>query len=131
MRFGHFTMIMGVVLVLSLAGCNRQQENINISSSPAINKGTTATTVLAKIVAGEKPLQPVPGDGAPESQDQPASIQVIFSESGRGVAYSAERGGKVYVVHNQRRGKEYASDGKSVAYGVKDAQALIWVVEKL
>ena len=124
MRFGHFIIITGIVLALSLAGCNRQQEKHLTASSPAINKVAATTTVLATIVADERPLQPIPGHAAPESRDQPASFQVIFSESGRGVAYIGEKSGKVYVVHNQRRGKAYASvgtivlssDGRRIAY---------------
>ena len=53
------------------------------------------------------------------------SFQVTFSESGRGVAYFVEKDGKVSVVHNNTRGKEYASvgkvvlssDGRRIAYG--------------
>jgi hypothetical protein len=108
-----------------VAGCTGEQEKTKISQQ---SSGATAseTTLLATIADGDKPPQAIPGHAAdPASQDQPASFQVIFSESGRGVAYVANNGGTLCVVHNQSRGKEYSavgtvvlsSDGRRIAYG--------------
>jgi Tol biopolymer transport system component len=56
---------------------------------------------------------------------QATSLQPIFSKLGGGVAYSAEKKDKAYVVHNDRRGKLYdavgaialSPDGHRIAYG--------------
>jgi len=124
MRFPCFSVI-NIILILALAGCNRQQEKPATASSPAVNETAIATTVLATIADDEKPPQTIPGHAAgPEAQSQPASFQVIFSESGRGVAYTVETDGKFSVVHNNTRGKAYSavgtivlsSDGRRIAY---------------
>ena len=114
-----------IVLFLSVAGCSREKSGV--ASQPAVNEVAVATTVLATIADDEKPLPTIPGHEMPDTQDQSASFQVIFGESGKGVAYLADKGGKVYVVHNSTRGKEYASvgtvvlssDGRRIAYAAR------------
>ncbi len=129
MKFDRFSVIVvSIVFVLALAGCSRQQEKPVTASSPAVNQVATATTVLATIADDEKPqavAAPAGHAAPPASQNQPAYFQVIFSETGKGVAYIAEKNDKVYVVHNNSRGKEYSvvgkialsSDGRRIAYG--------------
>lgn len=78
----------------------------------------------------------------------PAFDRVVspkFSPDGKFLVYRARKSGKRFVVAADASGKiiktfpEYeqvfdvlfTADGKSVAYGVKDDQKLIWMVEKL
>lgn len=119
-----FKVCLCLVLCLSVASCTRGEEN-PAAARQAGGNTAAGTTVLATIASDDKPPQAVPGHGeAPGAQDQPASYQVLFSESGTGVAYLVEKGGKVSVLHNQKRGKEYAavgtvvlsSDGRRIAY---------------
>jgi hypothetical protein len=113
MHRDRFSIIVFIALIPALFGCSRQQEKPVTASPPAVNEAATATTVLTTIADDEKPPQAVPGHAAvPEAQSQPASFEVVFSGSGRGVAYTVEKNNKFYVVHNNNRGKDYASVGK-------------------
>ncbi len=109
-------------VVLTCAGC------IKKDSGQAARRGNGVAgtaTLLATIAAGEKPPSiPVPsGPGGHAPLE--ASFQPVFSTQGRGVAYSAESNGQVYVVHNGIARKPYAttgsiaisSDGTRLAYG--------------
>jgi len=107
-----------------IVSCSREQEKppVDAKSSGAV---ASDTALLATIAADEKPPQATPGHATdPSLQGQPDSFQLVFSESGRGVGYVASMGGKFHVVHNQKRGKGYASvgnivlsnDGRRVAY---------------
>lgn len=126
MHRDRFSIIVSIALILALFGCSKQQEKPATASPPAVNEVANTTTVLATIADDERPPQAIPGHAETiAEQNQPSSFQVIFSESGRDVAYLVEKGGKVSVVHNQSRGKEYASvgkvvlssDGRRIAYG--------------
>ena len=125
MKFRHFSII-SIALILSLTGCNRQKEQTVTPSTSAKDEISATTTVLSTIADDEKPPQGFPGHAAvPEAQDQEASFEVVFSGSGSSVAYTVEKNGQFYVVHNHARGKEYASvgnvvlssDGRRIAYG--------------
>jgi len=116
------------MFLLVFAGCSREKPGVAVRSTAS--DVLEVTTVLSTIADDEKPLQPIPGHGVePVSQNRPAPFQVIFSESGRGVAYVAEKGGKVYVVHNGRAGKPFesvgdavlSSDGRRIAYAARAA----------
>ncbi|KAF0144047.1 MAG: hypothetical protein FD156_2204 [Nitrospirae bacterium] len=127
---------------LVFAGCSREpqkpkepsasakaefaQEKQKPGSLPPAGKEISArTTLLATIADDEKPQAAVAiaGHGMPPASS--SLFQVIFSESGRGVAYIAEKGGKVCVVYNGKAGKQYATvgtvalspDGRRIAYG--------------
>lgn len=126
MTFYRFSTVISIVIVLVLSGCSRQQEKPVTVSPPAVSEVATGTTVLATIADDEKPPRTIPGHAeSPASRNEPASFQVIFSESGRGVAYTAEKNDKFNVVHNSTRGKEYSAvgavvlspDGRRIAYG--------------
>ena len=108
-----------LVLLLSVASCTKAQHRSgsNVASE---------TRILATIADNDMPPPPpVSHSEKPDPQLQQASFQVIFSESGRGVAYLVQKGDKLSVVHNQSRGKEYSAlgtvvisgDGGRVAYG--------------
>lgn len=113
-----------IIFFLSIAGCSREPEKPKTprqSSSDVADK----TTLLATIADDEKPQSVTPSSGLGIHSPLSATFQVIFSERGGGVAYIAEKNGKVYVVHNGRAGKQYAtvgtvalsSDGRRIAYG--------------
>ncbi len=127
MRRNGFSVIsISLALILALLGCSRQQEMPGAASPTTDNEVAAASRVLATIADDEK-LAAVPVEhGAsfsPQNKQAP-SFQVVFSESGRGAAYVVQKSGKVCVVHNQNRGKEYSDigtivlspDGKSIAY---------------
>lgn len=106
-----------IICLLAFAGCNREK-------SGATKGVVDVTTVLATVADDAKPqTTPVPAMHAP--QNEPAALQVIFSELGGGVAYIAQKDGKAYVVHNGKAGKQYANignvalspDGRRIAYG--------------
>lgn len=72
-------------------------------------------------------------------------ISPKFSPKGNYLVYRARKDGKRFVVVANGKGKiirrhppyeqvfdvEFTADGKSVAYGVKDGQQLVWRVERL
>jgi WD40 repeat protein len=72
-------------------------------------------------------------------------ISPKFSPNGKYLVYRARKDGKRFVVVAKKGGKiirqhpayeqvfdvEFTADGKSVAYGVKDGQKLVWQVESL
>jgi WD40 repeat protein len=81
-------------------------------------------------------------------KEGPAFDRVVmphFSPDGKFVVYRARKDGKRFVVVADRSGKtvrqhpsheqvfelRFTADGRSVAYGVKDAQKLSWTVEPL
>jgi hypothetical protein len=126
MPVDRFSLFVSIALVLAPFGCNRQQEKLVTASPPAASEVATGTTVLAMIADDDKPPQTIPGHAAaPLPQNDPASFQVIFSKSGKGVAYTVEKNNKFYVAHNDTRGKEYSAvgalllspDGRRIAYG--------------
>ena len=115
---------MCLVLLLSVASCTKAQDN---PKATRLGSGNVATkTALLATIADDDipPPPPVSHSEKPDPQLQQASFQVIFSESGRGVAYLVQKGVKLSVVHNQNRGKEYSAvgtvvisaDGQRIAY---------------
>lgn len=114
---------LNVLCLLVFSGCSREKPGTSVSTGG--KDLLAATTILATIADDEKPPPVVPGHGTtPEAQGQSASFNVIFSDSGGGVAYTAEKNNKFCVVHNNVRGKEYdsvggvvlSSDGRRIAY---------------
>lgn len=114
-----------IFFLSAVPGCSSEKENSK-SSRQSSRDGAFDAILLATIADGDMPYKVIPGHGAdPASKDQPASYGVVFSESGTGVAYVANKGGRAQVVHNQSRGKEYSAvgsitltpDGRRIAYG--------------
>lgn len=109
-----------IIVALTFFDCSQQNEKPLALSSSNKDKVLKVTSLLATISEDEKPPEKIPGHGG----DQPASFDVVFSESGRGVAYTAQRNKKFYVVYNGIRGKEYdalgtvvlSPDGMHIAY---------------
>jgi hypothetical protein len=95
-------------IVLCFAGCSKEAGKSAAPGSPVL----AATTVLATIVGDEKP-QAVPTPAMHVPLGQTADLKVMFSELGGGVAYTAEKDGKSYVVHNGKAGKQYTAIGET------------------
>ncbi len=114
-----------IVFFLSVTGCTKEPEKQEKAPSTAGSDIAAETTLLATISDDEKPQSVAPSSGLGLHPSLSAVFQVIFSERGGGVAYIAEKNGKVYVVHNGRAGRQYASvgtaalsaDGRRIAYG--------------
>ena len=126
-----------LVLLLSTVSCIRDREKPHVARQTTEDIATE-TTLLATIANNEKPPKATPGHTqASSAQNQPPSFQVVFSESGRGVAYIVAKGSNVSVVHNQRRGKEYAAvgpivlspNGQRIAYAARAAGKWCMVVD--
>ncbi|MGE5237855.1 MAG: TolB family protein, partial [Chloroflexota bacterium] len=112
------------MFLVIFAGCSREKPGG--AGQSAARDVVNVTTVLSTIADDEKPPQVFPGhEGASGAPNQAAFFDAVFSESGRGVAYTVEKNKKFYVVHNNTRGKQYASvgnvvlssDGRRIAYG--------------
>lgn len=120
MQIDRFLVVASIIFILAFAGCSRQQEKPVTASSSAATEVLTATTVLASIANDD-------------------ISQVLFSETGSGVAYLARKNnGNISVVHNGKAGKEYAitigqvvlsADGRHVAYGAMVADKWCMVVD--
>jgi len=116
-----------VILILSVVSCTREQER---SKAAQVSSGQIAaeTTLLATVADDVQQAAPSGHGAQSEPHNQPIPLQVQFSASGRGVVYTAAKGGKVSVVHNGRAGRHYTHitdvvlslDGQHVAYGALD-----------
>lgn len=132
-RYGQ--LFLCTVILATVAGCTGQQEKQPVTRQfgPDIASGTT---LVATIPDEVKPPPPIPGhEAAPANQSTAPAFQIIFSESGKGVAYVAGKGEEFYVVHNNNRGKLYPAvatvvlspDGRHAAYGaVPDSKEGKW-----
>lgn len=115
-----------MILILAALGCSRAPEKsaTEHASGPDV---AAVTAVLSNIPNDLKP----PPDTAyhsdtPGSHDQAATYQPFFSESGKSVAYLAQKGNKYVVVKNNSQSKEYdavgpiviSTDGQRIAYPV-------------
>ena len=114
-----------VTLSAVVTSCTDKQEKPK-GAQQSSKMVASETTILATIADDVKPPQAIPGhEPDPASKDHSASFQVVFSESGKGVAFLASKGDGFYVVHNQSRGKVYSAvgtimlspDGRRIAYG--------------
>ena len=119
-----------IVLFFAVAGCEKEQEAPKVLPPPATNEVAAATTLLATISDQERPLasQGLSSHaGSQSDQGQNPIFTVVFSKLGGGVAYSAQKEGKAYVVHNGKAGRPYKSidrmalslDGRRIAYGAQ------------
>jgi Tol biopolymer transport system component len=112
-------------IALCIVGCERKSPGKSKANNQAVYAVSDKSTFLATIADDEKPQSVTPSAGAGMHAPLSASFQPIFSQLGGGVGYSAEKNGKVYVVHNGKPGKNYATigaialspDGSRIAYG--------------
>jgi len=119
-----------ILFFLSAAGCSKKGQESEVKASSPSSEVVAETTLLATIADDEKPLGSAATAGHsmdPAVQNQPVYFQVVFNETGKGVAYIAEKSGQGYVVHNGKAGKPYQSigsmavspDGLRIAYGAQ------------
>lgn len=118
--FSRAAALTGLTLVVTLlgSGCDRQQP-AGTSPRGEITASRTDSQVLAD-TSGEHKIFNV----ATPSAHGSANYTIVFSKTGTGVAYKAERNGERYVVVNGRGGKLYqevsdmtfSPDGKRFAY---------------
>lgn len=132
--------LIGVCILVSFtaAGCNRDPR-AQKAAVPLKGQGPDSfEKVLAIISADEQPVGPAGPSGhggLPTDQGRPV-FNVIFGERG-GVAYTARKDGKSYVVFNGRAGKQYdavgdvaiSPDSTRVAYGGQKAGKWHMVVD--
>ena len=104
-----------------IAGCDTAGPRLPDTTGRVADKTTILATIIDEAV--QQPSLPSLGMGLHTPQE--SSLKPLFSKNGGGVAYSAEKNGKVYVVHNGKPGKSYDvvgdivlnPDGRRVAYG--------------
>jgi Tol biopolymer transport system component len=114
-----------ILVFLYTGGCSKKEPG---GKPPASAKKAEAeTTLLATISEDEEPASdaqmPSGHSGAPSGE----VFQIIFSKTGAGAAYSAQKNGKAYVVHNGKAGRPYQAlgamavspDGTRIAYAAR------------
>lgn len=101
-RMSYIAVLTVIIMTFTSAGCSQQKER-PLPSSSAGDKVLEVTSVISVIADDEQLRQLIPGHGVPPGQ--PASFDVVFSESGRGVAYAAQKENKFYVVYANITGK--------------------------
>lgn len=116
-------------VLISSAGCNRETQKAQVVPEP-VSEVAATTTHLATIADDEKPVNSRSSyghGGGSAGKGATSLFTVVFSERGGGAAYSAEKDGKSYVVHNGKAGNLYQSigaivlspDGKRIAYSAQ------------
>ncbi len=127
-----FTACFCLVLLLSHAACIGNQEK------PIVTQRVSGETILATIADNDKVQSTsVNHQAIPLAGNRSAPLQVTFSESGLGAAYIINKGGKVAVVHNNRKGKYFSaigtvvfsSDGRRIAYAAQADNAWRMVID--
>lgn len=122
-----YVLALGAVFAcfLAVSGCSRSDDPQPAASARSLNPIFEKPALLATIADDEKPQSVTPAMGMGSHASLEATFQPVFSQRGGGVAYCAEKNGKVYVVHNGKPGKTYTNvgalalspDGRRIAYG--------------
>lgn len=131
-KFIGFVFLM--IVVQSLCSCSTQKDSAHVAQIKNTSV-QSVTTVLAKIAENERPY----ANGQVSKGKTNDMHQIIFSPTGRGVAYIAAVGDKIRVVHNGKPGKEHTGvqfvamqispDGQRIVYGYKQAEQRYMVVD--
>lgn len=130
---------LAALLFLQVVGCSREPHQPIVSPPPVGPAVVATTTILATIGEEEKPVELPDQGGHPPvapAEGRPPLFTVVFSERGGGVAYTAAKDGKTYVVHNGKAGKPYAevlhvtlsADGLRIAYGARVGEKWCMVI---
>ena len=120
-----------ICVLIFVTGCTKHDQKNVYNSLPANNAVLASTTTLATIKVDQKPRDIetyTAHSESPSAKNLPASLQVVFSESGKGVAFVVETGDMLAVVHNGKTGRSYkviedltlSADGSRVAYSIKE-----------
>lgn len=108
-------------VMLAITGCDSSGSRLSDATGRVADK----TTILATLHENAVQQTVLPSLGMGLHAPQESSFKPLFSKNGGGVAYSAEKNGKVYVVHNGSPGTLYETvgeivlspDGRRIAYG--------------
>jgi len=125
-----------------LGGCKNDTHKATSKSVSPDTSVLSQSVLLATVAEDEGPVLSDSIDkhstGAKSEVDRNL-IVVEMSKNGRGVAYIAQVGDKVCVVHNGKRGKPYTSieswpltlspDGQRVAYAAKNGAQSFYVID--
>ena len=90
-------------------------------------------------VRGKSLQSVIIGDKKDEAFDPIFGFPIVFSPDSRQVAYQARKGGKMFIVIGDKRSEEFdrvdnpvfSSDGKSIGFGAKEGNKLLWNVMHL
>ena len=121
MKLVHVVLCVMLAVTATLTtGCNREQKQTGVTSSPKSVEVAATPSVLATIAEKKPQAEP-----ATSASGHGGVSGIVFSELGGGVAYLTENNGTFQVVHNGRAGKSYqeidtnfvlSRDGRRVAY---------------
>jgi hypothetical protein len=105
----------------TILACSKGSDEQHLAKKQVVSGVLGTTTILSTIDENSFDLS------QREISDHGMGEKLVFSESGRGVAYRAKKGGLVNIVHNGKAGKFYkntdflvlSADGQRVAYGAE------------
>ena len=134
--------VVGVLLcaLFSLIGCTTGPSEPKVTQASVAAEVQPVTTVLSTIAVPDNSGKIRP-DISNKAGSAPAVVnnisQILFNNSGRGVAYIVEKSGKFHVVHNGATGKPYTTvltptlspDGRHIAYAAYVDDKLRMVID--
>jgi len=114
-------MVTGILLLLNVAGCQREPQSTDAQFSTVDNGVIAETTLLATVPDGHEPT------GSDSALGNKPVFRVVFHEQGRGVAYIARINEMYHVVYNGKLGRpttgidriSISPDGQRMAYSAQ------------